>query len=199
MPIVGSFAGASARAYGLGAGLPIVGDFESIASATVGSGGISTVEFNSIPADYTHLQIRFIGKGPRASTITDYVFTINNDSSSSYRRHAFFGDGSSVTANTGTSTNGFFFGRITGSSATNIFGAGIIDILDYTNTNKFKTVRALSGADANGSGEVYLNSGYWPSTSAITRLNFYSYDPATGTGQQNLSQYTSIQLYGVKA
>ena len=173
-------------------------DFYQIATATVGSGGISSVEFNSIPADYTHLQVRFIGKGPRANTITDYVFTINNDTSSSYRRHALYGDGASAASNTGTTSNGFFFGRITGSTATNIFGAGIIDILDYTNTNKFKTVRALSGADANGSGEVYINSGYWPSTSAITRLNFYSYDPATGTGQQSLNQYTSIALYGIK-
>jgi hypothetical protein len=198
MPIVGSFAGASARAYGLGAGVQ-VGDFESIASATVGSGGISTVEFTSIPQTYSHLQVRFIGKGPRANTVTDYVFTINNDTSSSYRRHALYGDGASAASNTATTSNGFFFGRITGSTATNIFGAGIIDILDYTNINKFKTVRALSGADVNGSGEVYLNSGYWPSTSAITRLNFYSYDPTPPSGQQSLSQYTSIQLYGVKA
>ena len=173
-------------------------DFYQIATATVGSGGISSVEFNNIPADYTHLQVRFIGKGARASTLTDFVFTINNDSSSSYRRHALYGDGASAASYSATSTNGFFFGRITGSTATNNFGVGIVDILDYTNTNKFKTVRALSGADANGSGEVYLNSGYWPSTSAITRLNFYSYDPTPPSGQQSLNQYSSFALYGIK-
>jgi hypothetical protein len=33
-----------------------------------------------------------------------------------------------------------------------VFGVAIIDILDYANTSKNKTVRALSGEDENGAG-----------------------------------------------
>jgi hypothetical protein len=39
---------------------PPVGDFESIATVTVGGGGAANVEFTSIPATYTHLQLRII-------------------------------------------------------------------------------------------------------------------------------------------
>ena len=61
MPIVGSFAGASARAYGLGAGGVAIGDFESI-STTVLTGNQSTIDFTSIPQTFTHLQLRIIGR-----------------------------------------------------------------------------------------------------------------------------------------
>jgi hypothetical protein len=40
--------------------LSAVGDYESIATVTVGSGGAANVEFTSIPATYTHLQLRLL-------------------------------------------------------------------------------------------------------------------------------------------
>jgi hypothetical protein len=38
--------------------LAAVGDYESIATVSVGGGGAADVEFTSIPGTYTHLQIR---------------------------------------------------------------------------------------------------------------------------------------------
>jgi len=40
----------------------LIGDFESIATVSVGSGGAADVTFSSIPATFTHLQIRYIVK-----------------------------------------------------------------------------------------------------------------------------------------
>jgi hypothetical protein len=66
-----------------------------------------------------------------------------------------------------------------------------MDILDYANTNKFKTTRTLEGYDANGSGNVSLTSGLWQSTSAINSITI----TAVGT----FNQYSQFALYGVKA
>jgi hypothetical protein len=66
-----------------------------------------------------------------------------------------------------------------------------MDILDYANTNKFKTTRTLTGSDLNGSGVVSLDSGSWRSTSAITSITF--------TARANLiNTYSSFALYGIK-
>jgi hypothetical protein len=75
------------------------------------------------------------------------------------------------------------------SAAASIFGAGIVDILDYANTNKYKTLRALAGVDFNGSGRVGLTSGLWQSTSAINAITLEG---------SSFVQYSSFALYGIK-
>jgi hypothetical protein len=77
-------------------------------------------------------------------------------------------------------------------SNANIFSAHIIDILDYANTNKFKTTRTLHGYDLNGSGLIQYFSGNWRSTSAISTIRLFP-------GNNALAQYSSFALYGVKA
>jgi hypothetical protein len=184
MPIVGSFAGASARAYGLGAGVTGPGDFESIATVTVGT-ATPTVEFTSIPATYTHLQIRGISRNVQATNFMQF----NNDTASNYSSHYVLGDGATTIAGVLNSTKMYaFFSTATA----NIFGVAVIDILDYANTNKYKTIRSLSGGDENGSGYAELLSGNWRNTAAITSIKL-------STGSGNLEQYSSFALYGVKA
>jgi len=171
----------------------VANSYESIATVTVGSGGAANVEFTSIPATYTHLQIRLIGRSDRAANLDGLRLQANSDTASNYAEHGLYGDGSSAGAFAGTSQAYMQFYRIAGANAgANTFGAIYIDILDYANTNKFKTARSIGGADNNGSGEIYLTSGLWRSTSAITSLKLY---PGVGT---NFTQYTQIALYGIK-
>jgi hypothetical protein len=75
----------------------------------------------------------------------------------------------------------------------NIFSGFVIDILDYANTNKYKTIRYLSGYDANGSGRVGLGSGSWRSTSAVTSITLQGLEYSS-----NYKQYSSFALYGIK-
>lgn len=171
-PILGIWASQNYSRYQL----PL--SFESIATATVGSGGATDVTFSSIPQTYTHLQIRGILNGGGTQIV------VNGDTGANYRRHVLYGDGSSAASATATN-----FSIATGSTSANIFGGNIIDILDYTNTNKYKTFRNLAGVDANGSGEAILHSGLWLSTSAITSIKFQS-----GT----IAQYSHLALYGIK-
>jgi hypothetical protein len=77
-------------------------------------------------------------------------------------------------------------------SASNIFGAIILDFLDYADTNKFKTMRSLGGVDLNGAGEVNFYSGMYSSTNAISGITLA---PGVGT---NFLQYSSFALYGIK-
>ena len=80
----------------------------------------------------------------------------------------------------------------TANSGANMFGSGVIDILDYANTNKYKTVRTLSGDDKNGSGYVVFGSGLWQNTNAVSTITL------TNHGATNFQQYSSFALYGIK-
>ena len=192
MPIVGSFAGASARAYGLGAGLPIVGDYESIATTTLAT-TTASIEFTSIPVTYTHLQIRGIARTDRASFTEDQIVVrLNSDTATNYSYHRLFGDGGSVTSAASTTIAEMSTFYAPAASATgSIFGSVVIDILDSANTNKYKTLRMIGGHDRNGGGYVSFFSGNWRNTDAITTIKLFS-------SSANLVQYSSFALYGVK-
>jgi hypothetical protein len=192
MPIRGSFAGASARAYGLGAGVQI-GDFESIATVTV-STATPTITFSSIPATYSHLQIRALVRASGASDYNDARVRFNSDTASNYAGHQLFGDGSTAASNAEvTAANIFFTYCPAASSSASIFAPGILDILDYADTNKYKTVKSIHGSDRSGSGYSIMRSGHWRSTAAINTIGLYFPDGA------NFVQYSSFALYGVKA
>jgi hypothetical protein len=72
-----------------------------------------------------------------------------------------------------------------------MYGVGVIDLLDYTNTNKYKTKRAISGLDVNGSGGgIDIDSSLWMNTNAVTSIKLF---PDVGS----LVQYSTFALYGV--
>jgi hypothetical protein len=172
----------------LDAGITVSNSYESIATVTVGSGGQSTISFTSIPSTYKHLQIRALYLN--SSSYSNAQMQFNSDTGSNYAWHEVYGDGSGVGATAYTSQPNIR--PILGASGTTNQAVGVIDILDYTNTNKNKTTRSLSGADANGATNyILLRSGLWLSTSAITRIDF--------TAQSgNFAQHSQFALYGIK-
>lgn len=160
---------------------------------TVGAAGASDVTFTNIPNTYKHLQIRLIGRSNRAANLDAVRVQLNGDTAANYVEHGLYGDGASAAAYASTGQSYMNIYRITGANATSgNMGALYFDILDYADTNKFKTMRMLGGADNNGSGEIYFVSGLWRSTSATTSMKLY---PAVGT---LFSQYTTVALYAVK-
>jgi hypothetical protein len=168
--------------------------YESIATTTVGGGGAATVSFTSIPATYTHLQIRGISRSTATGTGTEAsLITFNSDSGTNYSYHTLRGDGSSATA-TGSASTTFmvFWGSVRAGDTASVFGGSVVDILDYANTNKYKTLRALGGIDTNTTVDyIVLSSGNWRSTSAVTGITI-----ACGAG--NFAQYSQFALYGIK-
>lgn len=167
---------------------PVTSSYESIATVTVGSGGTANVDFTSIPATYTHLQIRFI---LQSNTGDQSILTFNNQKvSGDYRFHWLAGNGSAASAGASGTTDSIKFIQSGTSTSGSVFNVGVIDILDYANTNKNKTVRTLTGRDNNGSGQVELTSGLWMKTEAINRITFI--------GQSSWNQYSQFALYGIK-
>jgi len=197
-PLITTKASASAQGYGLFSPTAIAGgNYYSIATVTVGAGGASNISFSSIPNTYTHLQLRGILRDNRSTSGGNNVnIRVGNsgiDSGSNYASHLLYGDGSSASTSAQSSQTAGAFGISTSSSdGANIFGVQVIDILDYTNTSKNKTIRWLAGIDTNGAGQIRFSSTLWMSTSAITDIQFYDNAGASYV------QYSSFALYGVK-
>ena len=152
----------------------------------------ATVTFSNIPQTYTHLQIRWISKSTNTGSYNWINF--NGDTSSLYANHYLYGQGSNPLL-AGADINQArinLYGSSVTSSQANTFASHVIDILDYRNTNKFKTVRALGGQDSNGSGVIFLSSGLWRSANAITSITITP-------NSDNLATNSSFALYGVQA
>jgi hypothetical protein len=164
------------------------GNFKSIATTTVGSTAVSSVTFSSIPSTYTHLQIRALYFG------TSNPMAMQANIGIGAKSHILEGYGTSIYtyAYDSAASKGMYITDSGNGMSTSIGTVAIVDILDYANTNKNKTWRAISGVDTNSIGAVQLSSGFWNTTSAITSLTFNL--SSTGT----ISQYSSFALYGIK-
>lgn len=170
--------------------------FESIATVTVGSGGSSSITFSSIPSTYQHLQIRSFAKiGANANDFSNIVYQFNSDTGANYTLHTLRGNGSNAQVYSATGTPAVYSNPAAPASPSayaNMFGTAILDILDYSNTNKYKTTRSLQGFETNGGyGYAGITSGVWLNTAAITSI--------TITPDYNSwTQYSSFALYGIK-
>ena len=161
--------------------------YESIATVSVGSGGSSSIDFTSIPATYKHLQLRYLDLS--TSSAGDMRVQVNADTGNSYSRHFLYGTGAAAASGGVSTTDYMLVGQSGGSTYPSV---GVIDILDYADTNKNKTLRTLSGYDVNGSGGyILLISGAYYSTSAISSIKIF-------ISGNSFNQYSSFALYGIK-
>jgi hypothetical protein len=166
------------------------GAYDSLANVTL-SATTASVTFAGIPADYKHLQIRVLARLTAATTRDAILCRLNSDTASNYYSHWIAGSGSAASSNESGSVTSMYTGDITGaSSGASMFGVSVVDILDYSNSNKYKVTRTLTGHDQNGSGYVWLQSGLWRNTAAVSTITLLS--------GSNFATYSSFALYGVK-
>jgi hypothetical protein len=175
-------------------GLSAVGAMEPISAITL-SASSASVEFNNIPGTYSHLQIRALIRGTASASAISANMQFNSDTGSNYSYHELYGSGAGggqVSAGA-TQTRFFLHGNAPAATAlASSFGVAVMDILDYANTNKYKTTRCLNGMDVNGSGGyILLDSGNWRNTNAISSIQI---TPNSG----NFAQYSQFSLYGIK-
>lgn len=172
---------------------PVTNSYESISTVTVGAGGTGTITFSSIPSTFKHLQVRGIARTNNGGGEDYLIFRQNGISGTSYAVHQITGNGSTVNAASATSNPETYPGHYPGStSGASIFGTIIIDMLDYADTNKYKTIRSLGGYDNNGAGRLGLYSGLFMDTTAISS---FTLSPAAGS---LFTQYSQFALYGIK-
>jgi hypothetical protein len=160
------------------------------AIATVSLTTASTIVFDNIPSNYSHLQIRMCNLSEVLAG--DVRLQFNSDTGSNYALHYLYGNGASATAG-GSANTTYSYGSVSGNSS--YPGVAIMDVLDYTSTTKNKTVRSLGGVDVNGSGGyVWFASGLWKPTTpvAINKITLF-------INNYNFNANSHFALYGIKA
>ena len=183
----------------------ITGSFESIATYTA-TGGETSFTFSSIPQTYKSLQIRWMyrdaGNGTVAGTCS---LAVNmNGTTDDLPYHQLYGNGTSAVANGYSNTSGSYYlvygaGILANTASANMYGVGIMDILDYSTTTKLKTIRTINGSERNGlansvgePGIINLSSSFrTTNTNAITSVKLQSWYNSFVAG-------TTFALYGIK-
>lgn len=161
-----------------------------IATQTVSGTGTSTITFNNIPQDFQSLRFHVWGRGTfnNGGSGLSIILGYNGYSGTTNFRHYMQGDGASAAIGSFVTSNGTV-GSIPDVNATStIYGANIIDIVDYANTNKNKTMSYFGGFDRNGSGAIVTGNCFITLSTAITQVQL--------TTDGNWGDGTRIDLYG---
>lgn len=164
-----------------------------IATQTL-TGTSAQVIFDNIPQTFTHLRLVMFARSNGGSG-TNIPIRFNNDSGGNYRVHYFGGSGSSAFSGDfgATQTIGDVGWVGAGTDTANSWGCSVVDVLDYTNTNKFKTLRATNGViqtTSTGAGLLGIWTSLWNSTAAITRFDFFLSSGSFVAG-------STFSLYGI--
>lgn len=171
-----------------------------ISSVTVGSGGVASITFSSIPQTYTDLQIFFSARiSTTGDTFGNTKISLNGTPAGTvYSARGVRGNGSVAGSNSTSSqdavTNNF---SAVGSSATaSTFSNSTIYIPNYTSTTIAKSL-SIDNVTENNATEAWatLWAGLWnPSTqAAITSIVLTS----QYAGSELYAQYTTAYLYGI--
>lgn len=161
---------------------------QAIANITLGAES-SSVTFSNIPQTYRDLRLVVSVKHTNASRYT--TFRINSDSGSNYSAVQMFGNGS--TAQSANYSNGGQFVLANNYfESSSEFTVGTLDFLDYSATDKHKTLLWRSGLAGT---VVNASSGRWASASAITTIFLDS----TAGGSNTFVAGSTFTLYGVLA
>jgi hypothetical protein len=167
-------------------------NFESIATVT-SSGSTGSVTFSSIPSTYTALQLRLMVRCGRAATTDQLRLQLNGDTGANYTRHYIQGNGSTAVASGTTGLSSINLLNFPAATETaSIFGTAIIDIQDYQSTTKNTTIRYVNGQDTNATGTIYLGSGLWVNTAAVTSIYLEPLNAAS------FAAGSVFSLYGIK-
>jgi hypothetical protein len=166
--------------------------YSKIATYTVGSGGVASINFLNIPQNYTDLVIKFSTRDNVANFSSNLQISYNGNTSSIYTTKILYGDGSATYSLERTPQGNYDFQFSNASSSTsNVFSNGEVYIPNYTSSN-YKSSSSDSVTENNATASaVGLSASLFSNTSAITSITLKS----AGT----ISQYSTAHLYGIKA
>lgn len=169
-----------------------------ISSNTVGSGGVASVTFSSIPATYTDLLIKASIRGDVTPDTNPNPLAVKLNSTSNSSIFAY-GTGSATGSSSTTSswdTAGGFAGHYDDSGSTaSTFSNMDIYIPTYTGANN-KSFSVDCVTENNGTSRVYqdLVACLASTTAAITSVTLAAHSGSYG----NFVQYSTFYLYGIK-
>jgi hypothetical protein len=161
--------------------------YVKIASATVGAGGASSIDFTSIPQTYTDLVLKISARGDNG--IWGMLLSINGSAASFTNKYL---EGTGAAATSGSLAQ--FIGEENATSATaSTFGNSEVYLPNYTgSTNKSFSSDSVSENNAT-TAYTNLTANLWSNTAAITSLSLSIYN----TSARKYSQYSTATLYGI--
>lgn len=167
--------------------------YSKIASVTVGSGGVSSIDFLAIPQNYTDLKVVFSVRNDRAGSTADTArIQFNFDTGNNYNYRYAYGNGSAAASSSGSPAAFIECFRNNGASSTaNTFSNNEIYIPNYTGSN-YKSVSVDSVQEDNATtANAALVAGIWSNSSSINSIKLYTL--------YTTMQYSTATLYGIKA
>lgn len=174
------------------AGAGVSNSFELISTTLISTNTASvTLDVTGLGSIYKHLQIRMTGRSTSA-TDDSLKMQFNGDTGNNYTFHQLLGNGSSVSSGAATNVDAMYLLTNTGTNAaSNIFGSGVLDILDAFSSTKNTTGRGLTGFNTAAGSSIILRSSVWLNTAAITSILLAASGGSFVAG-------TRLSLYGVK-
>jgi hypothetical protein len=159
--------------------------YTKIASTTVGSGGVSSVTFSSIPQTYKDLVIKMCAGNTAGLSVITFGF---NGVTSAYTYRAIRAGASAASSFTESSAGvgpiwaGYNSYQTSVSSNTEAY------IPNYTGS-AYKSMSVDASNEQNNNSDAYLllNAGLWSNTAAITSVTITA----------SAAQYSTFYLYGV--
>lgn len=158
-----------------------VSAYVPLANVTLGADA-STVTFSSISGSYRDLVLVLDSKGAGFAP----QIRFNNDSSSNYGWLYMGGTGTGTAANLANSVTQFNLGNFVTFANPSL---AIFNIMDYSVTNKYKTVLNRIDIPANGTSAWAMQ---WANTAAITSIQLFAAAGSYAAG-------STLSLYGVSA
>ena len=158
--------------------------YEPIQTQTVGT-AVATVTFSSIPQTYTDLTL--IINGGFTAAGTDMRIRFNSDSGTNYSRTGLYNSSTSAVSSYRTSSDDNFISpQFAGN---NYETTGILHFMNYSNSSTYKSILLKTGFST----YIFLQSGLWRSTSAITGIE------CGNNGATTWRVGSTLTLFGVKA
>jgi len=194
-PIVSTIAGASARGYGGLLSTATAGDYFYIDSHTVVGSSTSSVTIN-VPSTYRHLEMRVMGRNSRSNVNGPNWCNPNNDTTAANYVTQYlysYGTANGLGAAYSTTEGGLSLNSAGAGAGSNIFGFATAVLLDYNDTDKYKSFVQTGTLSNNNSGDEVSGptAGMWKSTAAVTSLVFRPFTSPFIEG-------TTIAVYGLK-
>lgn len=164
-----------------------------ISSVTVGAGGAASMEFTSIPANYTDLSLFISARDTAPGQAADNFKIYFNSANSNRSMKTMLGRPDLGTVQTfGTSSSQTGYSNASTAVASS-FGNGLYYIPNYAGA----TIKAFSGDTVQSDSVTACQFGFdaclWNSTSAITSITI---EP--NYASQTFVQYSTAYLYGIK-
>lgn len=160
--------------------------YTPLANITLGSSA-SSITFSSISQIYRDLVL--VVSGTVTVNVSSHYIKFNSDSGANYSRIWISGNGTGASSSMASAQTALYPSGDARFDTTSV-GMVTINVMDYSVTDKHKSVLARNGNASGANPGTDAIAGRWASTSAITTIQ-------VGVLSNNFATGTTFALYGI--